>query len=1147
MIYDPSIDNPQNIEESSHHINNDADLHTHDNTNNTNFSNLNENSNSDTTNTNLGQKYDKDQMTTFLLKEILTKDLNELAESFFVQYLQVCPPNFVDDSKNNHNGTVIYWDDVPSLNSFFSRTLNEIYVDLFYSKEGVPESEKTILSTFKESNHDVQLLEDVEPVSEMDKKLFSDINKKFHNSQEITNKNILLIKINGGSDKHQGILQVIFDLDKRINSEIVELSKWFAQRLELIIQVSNRKAIPSLLTDILPIMRTEQFFNLSCMKIARSFNARECEIWKVENENQLKEQRTKSKSSSKLDEKDKEKNSEAKYLARYTDHKSIFDINKGGIVGFTINSGRNDLNCQSNIHHPAYDPIFDGEVEEPVLVHVIRSEGELFAIALRGNRRYPIFFEVDITHLYKLSKVLVLSFANSETFTEVDNEVQKNRLEKEGLTALLDVAEEISGQLDTNKLTEIIIEKGRLLTNADRCSLFLVNDSHDRLITTLQSGLSTRIDIPIDKGIVGKTVIENRTLNIPDAYKCEYFDPSTDKTTGYRTSQILSVPIRNNTGEVIGVTEMVNRLDDKPFTSWDVNLIQIFNIFCGISLENAKLFQKSVYMASQLRSFMNMSFSLSKSESVHRILSDIMQNARRSINAEYGSLYLLEDASNSLSTFIVDGGFVPSAMSLCKGIAGHCAQTQNELIINDCLNDERFAGFIKNNGNKNDDENASPNSSSSQQSSNTPTINKLSVIAAPLLRSDGTLLGVAEMVNKKNGSFTDDDMKLMKSFSTFAAIALENSRLKDIEKYGNVETEMMKYVSESERSLTNTIPEKLRFQSEELKAKILTINVFSCDLLGIDHIRTVFYIFNRFKICDEFDINNEMLFKFVFELWKTYNDVPYHNWTHACDVLQYTAYELHIGELENVFTRLEIFALLVSAICHDANHNGYNNIYNVKSETPLGILFKGQSVMETHHVTITINILDKDELNLFHSLSKENVRKMWNIVIKLILSTDMSLHFNLVKNTSNLLDNNEFSFENEDHRQIGLDLLLKVADISNVSRPFEIADKWCTILQEEFFRQGDMEKENGIGLSSPMNDRENNDKPKSQIGFYNFICLPLYQVTARVFPKLQVNVEHVKENLEVWMKMVKQEEEQKQKEEEKPKEEENSQNEQEQK
>ena len=93
-----------------------------------------------------------------------------------------------------------------------------------------------------------------------------------------------------------------------------------------------------------------------------------------------------------------------------------------------------------------------------------------------------------------------------------------------------------------------------------------MNSTRDRLITSLHQGLANAIDIPIGKGIAGRTVTEGKVLNIPDAYQTDFFDSSTDLETGYRTKSILSVPIYNNRGEVIGVTEMVNKVNEQPFS-----------------------------------------------------------------------------------------------------------------------------------------------------------------------------------------------------------------------------------------------------------------------------------------------------------------------------------------------------------------------------------------------------------------------------------------------------------------------------------------------------------------------------------------------------------------------------------------------------
>ena len=56
---------------------------------------------------------------------------------------------------------------------------------------------------------------------------------------------------------------------------------------------------------------------------------------------------------------------------------------------------------------------------------------------------------------------------------------------------------------------------------------------------------------------------------------------------------------------------------------------------------------------------------------------------------------------------------------------------------------------------------------------------------------------------------------------------------------------------------------------------------------------------------------------------------------------------------------------------------------------------------------------------------------MWTWIIQFILATDMAFHFNFVKDTSALIDNNEFSMENPEHRLLEMKLLLKVGDISN--------------------------------------------------------------------------------------------------------------------
>jgi 3',5'-cyclic-nucleotide phosphodiesterase len=314
-------------------------------------------------------------------------------------------------------------------------------------------------------------------------------------------------------------------------------------------------------------------------------------------------------------------------------------------------------------------------------------------------------------------------------------------------------------------------------------------------------------------------------------------------------------------------------------------------------------------------------------------------------------------------------------------------------------------------------------------------------------------------------------------------------------------------------------PHALELTAEE-QATVLSLDCFAPDFRGIGHFKEIFFFFKLFDFLNLFQVTAETLFRFISEISSRYTQTSYHNWSHACDVTQCITYMLYTGRLGEAYEAWELYTLMVAAICHDANHQGYNNVYNVKAQTPLGILYKDQSVMEMHHITQAIPIITRDDIALFHIFDAQQAKKVWVLFIRIILSTDMANHFALVKGAQAAVDEGNFNMEDPAYRLLGLQLIMKVGDISNVSRPFPMADKWCDILNVEFFHQGDLEKESGIGLTSPLNDRKASNKPKSQIGFYNFICLPLYTVVAKLFPPLQVIVDSVKSNLDKWKAMV---------------------------
>jgi len=151
-----------------------------------------------------------------------------------------------------------------------------------------------------------------------------------------------------------------------------------------------------------------------------------------------------------------------------------------------------------------------------------------------------------------------------------------NRLQQrvEKLGGILDVAKALVAERDLDRLLKLIVHAAARVVEADRCSLFLVDRERGELWTKVAQGIGTKeIRIPIDRGIAGAVATTNAAINIPDAYKDPRFNQNVDKQTGYKTRNILCVPMRSVEGDVVGVLQALNKLDGKAFTDEDEELL----------------------------------------------------------------------------------------------------------------------------------------------------------------------------------------------------------------------------------------------------------------------------------------------------------------------------------------------------------------------------------------------------------------------------------------------------------------------------------------------------------------------------------------------------------------------------------------------
>lgn len=163
---------------------------------------------------------------------------------------------------------------------------------------------------------------------------------------------------------------------------------------------------------------------------------------------------------------------------------------------------------------------------------------------------------------------------------------------KDPLLALVKIGQAVAAEKNIDKLMQTIAEETKEAMQADRCTVYLYDKEHDELWSKVALGLgSTELRFKSNQGLAGHVFQTGETINIKDAYSDSRFNKNIDKETGYKTKTILCMPIKNINQETIGVFQVLNKITGY-FTEEDEDLLVTIGSSAGISLENAKLFER---------------------------------------------------------------------------------------------------------------------------------------------------------------------------------------------------------------------------------------------------------------------------------------------------------------------------------------------------------------------------------------------------------------------------------------------------------------------------------------------------------------------------------------------------------------------------
>ncbi len=334
--------------------------------------------------------------------------------------------------------------------------------------------------------------------------------------------------------------------------------------------------------------------------------------------------------------------------------------------------------------------------------------------------------------------------------------------------ALREVGLALGTTLDLDQLLELILSKITEALEADRATLYLLDESKDELVSRIVQGDEVKsIRLKVGHGIAGHVARTGKSLNIKDAYKDPRFNPEWDMLSGYRTRTILVAPMKNHLGRTIGVVQVLNKKRGE-FSEVDAVILAALATQAAISIDNSRLFlsvtQKNMQLLDikeqlehrirDLKLLFDLESAMGRASSLEELFTAVLSEAMRVTEARASAvllkegptgvptLYVFDDKHKRLRTFPVKEG---------QGFIGW-ALRHNELVHsadakNDTRNDAALAELTG--------------------------IEATNAVAVPLEGEDSGTMGAIALYNKRSPQgFDEDDRALIVLISANASTAI---------------------------------------------------------------------------------------------------------------------------------------------------------------------------------------------------------------------------------------------------------------------------------------------------------------------------------------------------------------------------------------
>uniref|UniRef100_A0A8D2D025 Phosphodiesterase n=1 Tax=Sciurus vulgaris TaxID=55149 RepID=A0A8D2D025_SCIVU len=750
--------------------------------------------------------------------------------------------------------------------------------------------------------------------------------------------------------------------------------------------------------------------------------------------------------------------------------------------------------------------------------------------------------------------------------------------------ALFELVQDMQESVSMERVVFKLLRRLCAILQADRCSLFMyrqrngVAELATRLFSVQPGSVledclippDSEIVFPLDIGVVGHVAQTKKMVNVPDVTQNPHFSPFADELTDYVTRSILAMPIMNGK-DTVAVVMAVNKLSGPCFTSEDED---VFKKYLNFAELNLKIYHLSYLHNCETRRGQVLLWSANK---VFEELTDIERQfhkafytVRAYLNCDRYSVGLL-DMTKEKEFFDV----WPVLMGEAQPYTGPRTPDGREIVFYKVIDyilhgkedikviptppDDHWAlasglptyvaesGFICNIMNTSTDEmfkfQEGPLDDSGWVIKN--------VLSMPIVNKKEEIVGVATFYNRKDGKpFDEQDEVLMESLTQFLGWSVLNTdtydKMNKLENRKDIAQDMVLYhvrCDKDEIQMILPTRERLgkeptdceedelgKILKEELpgptKFDIYEFHFSDLECTELELVKCGVQMYYELGVVRKFQIPQEVLVRFLFSVSKAYRRVTYHNWRHGFNVAQTMFTLLMTGKLKIYYTDLESLAMVTAGLCHDIDHRGTNNLYQMKSQNPLAKLH-GSSILERHHLEFGKFLLAEESLNIYQNLNRRQHEHVIHLMDIAIIATDLALYFKkrtmfqkIVDESKNYVDKKswvEYLSLETTRKEIVMAMMMTACDLSAITKPWEVQSKVALLVAAEFWEQGDLERTVLDQQPIPMMDRNKADElPKLQVGFIDFVCTFVYKEFSRFHEEILPMFDRLQNNRKEW-------------------------------